>query len=83
MYMCVRRFGDTIICFRMYVQMFCKFSLNLTFILVNSVPSRKEGGKRGEGGALIKIVQKIRNTESDLDFDFLYKELRTECTFYS
>lgn len=69
----------------MYVQMFCKFFLNLTFILVNSVPSRKEGGKRwGGGGSLIKIVKKNpKNDLLDLDFDFLYKDLRTACTIYS
>lgn len=82
--MCIRRFGDTIICFHMYVQMFCKFFLNLTFILVNSVPSRKEGGKKGGEGVTDKNCQKNpKNDLLSLDFDFLYKDLRTACTFYS
>lgn len=65
----------------------CKCSVNFSKFDIYTCKFsavKERGGKKGGGGVTDKNCQKNpKNDLLDLDFDFLYKDLRTACTFYS
>lgn len=65
----------------------CKCSVNFSKFDIYTCKFsavKERGGKKGGGGVTDKNCQKNqKNNLLDLDFDFLYKDLRTACTFYS